>query len=270
MDATKITEALGRLDPENSEHWTSLGLPNLEALNAIMLADDPLQDKVRRKDVDLVHPNFERDWAKNAARPGEDVVQTGDETAADAKDGDTADETEQSDADEDASESENKPQEDEDGEKQASSDKNESQEGGDDETPAEVVEKVVTLDDAEKEDRREELNDELGALENTRQAAKVAKDKATQAIDVLDGKIAKVQDRMDGEVGKIPLSTALRHFINSSHRERMRHAGRIAKIDELAGVKTNLTAKAPIDASMERKRGRGKQRVQRSRLPTRS
>ncbi len=293
MDATKITEALSRLDPENSEHWTAQGLPNLEVVNAIMLEDDPLHERIMRKDVEFVAPDFNRVTAVTVEQPDDD------------KDGTAADETEQSGANEETSDAaddaereaassdeseesqedvdgdtepqedgdgENAPQEDGDGENETPSDENAPQEDGDGEnetssdeeeageTPAETVETIVALDDAEKEDLREELTTELSNLETQRGKAVAAKGDAVKAIDVLDGKIAKVQEQFDGEVGPIPLATALRDFINSSHRERMRRVGRIIQIDKLAGTKTNLSAKAPIDQAMVRNRRRGAKR----------
>lgn len=238
MDATNLKEALERLDPEDNEHWTALGLPRLEVLG----------EDVKRKDVEEVAPEFNRVVARAAAMAKQ---------AENAAESDTVDAEAAQDQDEGA---ENEPPVVPEDEFQASDDEDEPQDEPEPEKPVETVAEVVAQDEVDKEELRAELTAELAELNAARAGASAAKEEATRAIDLLDKRIAKLQERFDGEVGPIPLSTALRDFIDSSHRERMARAGRILAINKAVGVKTNLTAQAPIDAAYAHKRGRGKGR----------
>jgi hypothetical protein len=67
MSTTDIKEALLRLDAENDEHWTSTGLPKVEAVVASLKYLNPLfEGTVKRGEIEDALPNFDRASLFNA------------------------------------------------------------------------------------------------------------------------------------------------------------------------------------------------------------
>ncbi len=67
MDADLIMEALALLDPESDEHWTTTGLPRMDALEIAYstLLDDPLAEPdINRRQVELAVHDYNRDVAR--------------------------------------------------------------------------------------------------------------------------------------------------------------------------------------------------------------
>lgn len=57
-----VRTALAKLDPKDDSHWTSAGLPSVEAVRALAGQDD-----ISRDDIKQLAPNLTRDEAKKVA-----------------------------------------------------------------------------------------------------------------------------------------------------------------------------------------------------------
>ncbi len=277
MDEDRIMEALALLDPENDDHWTTTGLPRMDALEIAYstLLEDPLAEPdIKRRQVELAVPDYDRDVARtnraaaDAAAKPEGTQDEGTGTSGEDENGGASDETESKEGLSDEEGTKELPDEDppapdpltetdpltEPGLRSSPRPELEL-------SPQEVVTEELNSEAFEKEELRVKLVAQLEEVQERRAAAVKARDEANTVIDRLDKEATKITNKLDGEVGAIPLSKALRHAADSSHRERMRRAGIVATINRNSGMETGLTSAAPIDAASKRSRKRGSKRV---------
>ena len=213
MDADLIMEALALLDPESDEHWTTTGLPRMDALEIAYstLLDDPLAEPdINRRQVELAVHDYNRDVARtnraaaDAAAKPDDASDEDEGASGEDKDVSASDEAESKEGLSDEEGTEDLPEED----PPAPDPVNEL-------SPQEVVTEELDAEASEKDELRVELVAQLEEVQVRRAAAVKARDEASTVIDRLDKEAAGIADKLDGEVGAIPLSKALRHAADS-------------------------------------------------------
>lgn len=232
-----LKEALKQLDSDNDMHWTTEGKPRVDAVNAILNADDPLGDdliEVKRADIVAEAPDFSREHAASESGDAEE---------------DVAAVTEQS---------ENRPPEEPEAETET--------EVEDFDLDLELPESLELPDvlpehatDEQREEQRMLLRSSLDMIEMYASNVRDHIAKLQMKRDRLNAFAAVVTERLGEEVGPIPLSTALRHYTESQKKLRMARFGRVTRMEELTGEKV-VMERAPIDRAFARKNLRGTRR----------
>jgi hypothetical protein len=74
-----IEGALDKLDEGNDNHWTKLGLPSIEAVNALMSRVDAGDEKASRSMIEAVRPGFVRYMAVDEPERDDGLVNVDEE-----------------------------------------------------------------------------------------------------------------------------------------------------------------------------------------------
>jgi len=243
MSDTKaaILTALKALDPKNDDHWTSDGLPRLDAIKV---------SGVKRGDVTDAAPNFTREnptleapapaadpsgptaqGAEAAPTPEADQAQGGGDDGDDGDEGDEGDDAQAADAD-DASDPARQDRPADEGDED---DELDPLPGDDelDEAEAAVMEAKAVLEEAQSK---------ANAAKKVVDTAQAEHDRLVELRDAQRNPHADMEERLA--------------FIHRQQAERARRAG-VAQ-ETLKGLNLdNLDPRSPLDRSMARKKGFG-------------
>jgi hypothetical protein len=242
-----IKKALTKLDPANDEHWTTDGLPLVDFVQT-MVKKTITREDITNAAPDLTrHPPVEGNTADAEEAEAEAEAEEVADPVAEAEDAETddsvdADEAEQS---EPANEPANEPATD-----PADPD---YEEDPDIMGPAEPLGELQQLE-AELEQRTVEMYD----AQRAHDAAKIAADKAADAVNALNRKI-EVFHKQDPNHG----TAGIRAYLAQQNKNRLARAQGMQRFMETTGmhpkdVHKAIDPKAPIDKAMAtRKPARG-------------
>lgn len=234
----EIKEALGMLDVNNPEHWTTDGLPRLDVLSGLT------GKEVKRKMVTDIAPAFSLTnpvlGEKLPAGEGEGAADDDswlDDPAGGAGEGAGSDEgaDEGDDAPEAAAKAPAAPQ---------------TQETNVKAKPA-VPEFT--------EDDRAAFDADIDALNQKLSRDKTRKDTLEKEIAATERALARKLDEKNAAFPPMSEAQALRQHIESQHAQRAGRMAGAARLAQLAGTKV-IEGKSPLDAAMARKTARGAHR----------
>lgn len=223
-----IVKALGQLDPKNDDHWTSDGLPRLDALKV---------SGVKRGDVTDAAPNFTRDnpnLEAPAAAGGESTSGQGAEGAPTP-------------GDDQAQEGGDQEQAQDEGGRDGDDEQGDEGDGDEDEGDEPSADIADDLDEAElavieAKARLEEVEAAAAEVKKEVDAAQAEHDRLVAIRDANKRPHQDMEDRLA--------------FIQRQQAERARRAG-VAQ-EALKGVNLDhLDPRSPLDRSMARKKGFG-------------
>lgn len=240
----QIEAALAKLDPENKEHWTSTGLPRVEAVNAILNADKEADQttEITRQDIQGAAPGFTKDVLVEMLQHGEVVDPDELETDKNEALEDETDEGERHD--------------------EPGDEPDEITEIEQEESLEKVVADPVELPEELKAPKREipdelykKLTQELAACD----ALKARNLKAMEQMRLenveTDKRKARIQAERDRLFPPMTAAQATQVYLKRQQEERIKRA---QNVQNQAAILQSV--KSPIDQAMAHRRGLGKNR----------